>query len=137
MKIELNRLDDAFHLQAVNDVGKKIETDGAPGIGGGNKGFRPMQLVLTAVASCSSIDIISILKKQRQPLDDIKIEATGEREKDAVPAVFTDIHLHYKLYGKISADKAEKAIDLSVNKYCSVSKMLDTTVNITTSFEIF
>ena len=135
MKIELNRLDDAFHLEAVNDFGKKIETDGAPKIGGSNKGFRPMQLVLAAVGSCSSIDLLSILKKQRQPLEDIKIEVSGERA-DAVPSVFTSIHVHYKLFGSVDKDKAARAIDLSIGKYCSVSKMLEPKVSISTSFEI-
>ena len=136
MKVELNRLDDAFHLEATNENGKTVHTDGAPKIGGGDKAFRPMQLVLAAVGSCSSIDVISILKKQRQNFDDIKIEVTGERERDVVPSLFTDIHMHYKFYGAVSEEKVARAIDLSVGKYCSVSKMLEPKVNITTSFEI-
>ena len=60
MKITLKRLDDAYHMEAVNENGCKIETDGAPAIGGSNKGMRPMQVLLAAAGSCSSIDIISI-----------------------------------------------------------------------------
>jgi len=136
MKITLNRLDDAFHLEAINENGSKIETDGAPEIGGHNKGMRPMQLMLAAAGSCSTIDIISILKKQKQNLEDIQIVVTAEREKDKVPSLFTGIHLHYKLYGDITPAKAERAISLSVEKYCSVLKIMEQTANITSSYEV-
>lgn len=95
-----------------------------------------MQLLLVAAASCSSIDIISILKKQKQPLKDIKITVQGEREKDKVPSLFTDIHIHYKLFGDLNEDKVKRAINLSIEKYCSVSKTLEVTAKITTSYEI-
>lgn len=136
MKIELTRLDDAFHLEATNEQGVKMHTDASPDIGGGNKGMRPMQLLLVAVASCSTIDIINILKKQKQPLKDIHITVDGERESDKVPSLFTDIHIHYKLVGDLSEEKAKRAIALSMDKYCSVSKTLEATAKITTSFEI-
>lgn len=136
MKVTLDRIDEAYHLKATNEDGHTIETDGSPSIGGGNKAFRPTQLLLAAIGSCSSIDVISILKKQKQQLDDIKVDVTAEREKDKIPSLFTDIHVHYKLFGKVEEEKAKRAIDLSVGKYCSVSKMLEKTANITTSFEI-
>ncbi|MCG8309142.1 MAG: OsmC family protein [Cytophagales bacterium] len=136
MKITLNRLDNAYHLEAENEEGQKIETDGAVSIGGRNKGMRPMQLILAAAGSCSSIDIISILKKQKQNLKDLEVEVTGEREKDKAPALFTDIHIHFKLYGKISEAKAKRAVDLSIEKYCSVVKILEKTANVTSSYQI-
>ncbi|MFK7935697.1 MAG: OsmC family protein [Saprospiraceae bacterium] len=136
MQVELKRIDDAFHLEATNETGNTTHTDGSPKIGGGNNAFRPMQMVLAAVGGCSSIDVISILKKQRQPLDDIKISVTGERDPDAVPSIFTDIHVHYKLYGELNKSKAERAIRLSMDKYCSVSKMLEKVADITWSYEI-
>lgn len=136
MQVELARLDDAFHLQATNETGNTLETDGSPKVGGSNQAFRPMQMVLAAIGGCSSIDVISILKKQRQPLDDIKISVSGEREEGVVPALFTDIHVHYKLYGDLNQAKAEKAIQLSMDKYCSVSKMIEKVATITWSYEI-
>lgn len=136
MKIELKRLDDFYHLEATNEQGVKTYTDGSPDIGGSNKGMRPMQLVLTALGSCSTIDIISILKKQKQPLKDIQITVEAERENDKVPALFTDIHLHYKLFGDLSDEKVKRAISLSAEKYCSVSRILEKTARITTSYEI-
>lgn len=136
MKIILKRLDDAYHMEAVNEEGCKIETDGAPKIGGGNKGMRPMQLLLVAAGSCSSIDIISILKKQKQELKDLDVEVTAEREQDKVPSLFTEIHVHYKLSGDLSEDKVKRAVSLSMDKYCSVVKIMEKTAKVTSSYEI-
>ncbi len=135
-KIELSRVSGAFHLEAVNENGNSLHLDASPDIGGTNKGMRPMQLLLAAMGGCSSIDIISILKKQKQELKDIKITVTGEREKDAIPALYTEVHAHFKLYGNLDLDKAQKAVSLSVEKYCSVAKTLEATAKVTYSFEI-
>ena len=95
-----------------------------------------MQLLLAAMGGCSSIDVINILKKQKQPLRDIKVTVTGEREKDAVPSLYTDVNAHFKLYGNLDKDKVAKAVSLSVEKYCSVAKTLETNAKITYSIEI-
>jgi len=136
MKIELNRLNDAFHLEAVNEQGKTVHIDASPDIGGTNQGMRPMQLVLTAMGGCSTIDIINILKKQKQPLRDIKITVSGEREKDAVPSLFVEIHAHFRLFGDLDPEKVKRAVSLGVEKYCSVAKTLSHKAKITHSFEI-
>ncbi len=136
IKIELARVDNDYSLEAVNDSGNKILFDGSPEIGGHNRGMRPMQTLLAAMGSCSAIDIISILRKQREELNDIKITVTGERAKDATPSLYTEVHAHYKLFGDIDADKAQKAVSLSVEKYCSVAKTLEKTAKVTYSFEI-
>ena len=136
MKIELNRLNDGFWLEAVNEGGNKIQIDASPEIGGTNQGMRPMQLLIAAMGGCSSIDIISILKKQKQELKDIKITVTAEREKDVVPSLFSEVHAHFKLYGNLDEDKVKKAVSLSVEKYCSVAKTLEKTAKVTYSYEI-
>lgn len=136
MKIELHRADDAFHFISTSEEGKTVESDGSIAIGGGNKAMRPMEMVLSAIASCSSIDIVMILKKQRQRLDDINVTVEGKRATDQVPAVFTDIHIHFKMTGKIKDKKAEQAVKMSMEQYCSVSKMLEGSVNITHSHEV-
>lgn len=135
-KIELSRASDTFHLEAVNESGNTIHMDASPDIGGTNKGMRPMQLLLAAMGGCSSVDVINILRKQKQELKDIKITVTGEREKDAVPALYTEVHAHFKLYGDLDKDKVQKAVSLSVEKYCSVAKTLEATAKVTYSFEI-
>ena len=112
-----------------------VHTDSSPDAGGEGKGVRPMEMIMMAVASCSSIDIVLILEKMRQKLDDIKVEVTGERV-DTVPKVFKKIHVTYHLYGEIKEKKAAQAVQLSMEKYCSVSKMLEKSVEITTSFTV-
>lgn len=136
VKIELSRLDNDFNMEAVNESGNKILLDGAPADGGHNRGMRPMQTLLAAMGACSAIDVISILRKQREELKDIKITVTGEREKDAVPSLYTEVHAHFKLFGNINHEKAQKAISLSVEKYCSVAKTLEKNAKITHSFEV-
>lgn len=135
MKIEINRLNDGFQLEGVNEEGNTVRLDASPDIGGTGTGMRPMQLLLTALGACGTIDIISILKKQRQPLEDIKITVTGERP-DTTPAPFIGAHIHFKLFGKLDPDKVQKAVSLSVEKYCSVAETIKKTTKITYSFEI-
>ena len=136
MKIELNRLNDGFHLEATNEQGNTVHLDASPDIGGTGNGMRPMQMLLAAFGGCATIDVISILKKQKQPLRDIKITVTGEREKDAVPSLFVEAHVHFRVYGNLDADKVERAVSLSVEKYCSVGKTLSYKAKISHSFEI-
>ncbi len=136
MTVNLHRLDEAFHLQATNEDGLTVETDGSPAIGGHNAGMRPMQLLLSAVGSCSSIDIILLLKKQRQDLKDIRIAVTGTR-RDEEPRIFTAIHVAYTLVGDIDDKKAERACRLSMEKMCSVSLMLKAGgVEVTWEYEV-
>jgi putative redox protein len=136
IKIELKRLNDAFHFEAANENGNSVHIDASPDIGGTNKGMRPMQMLLAAMGGCSTIDIVNILKKQKQDLKDIKVTVTGEREKDVVPSLFIEVHAHFRLYGNLDKDKAGKAVSLSVDKYCSVAKTLEKTAKVTYSFEI-
>jgi len=123
MKVELKRLNDAVHFEGSGSGNVKVHIDGSEAIGGQGLGVRPMELVLMALGSCSSLDLISILKKQRQEITDVSITVEGER-KDTVPAVFTKIHLSIIITGIVDAAKAEKAAELAVKKYCSVHDML-------------
>jgi len=123
MKVELNRQNDAVHFEAGGMTNVKVQIDGSPEIGGQGLGVRPMELVLMALGSCSSLDLLQILKKQRQDVKDISISVDGERT-DKIPAVFTKIHMKFDLTGQIDPVKAEKAAELAVKKYCSVHDML-------------
>ena len=131
MKINIKRIDDDFNMQAVNEDGNALLMDGSPDIGGHGKGMRPMQLLLAAVGGCSAIDVILILKKQKQIIESFEIEVDGEREKIEDYSLFRDIVLHFKIKGKVDLDKAERAVKLSIEKYCSVSKTLEPTAKIT------
>ena len=136
MQIKVERIDQDFQMEATNEDGHTVTLDGASAIGGHDAGMRPMQLLLAGIGGCSAIDIISILRKQRQPLDDIKIVINGERETDKVPSLFTDIHLHYDLFGDLDEQKVKRAVALSVDQYCSVGKMLEKAAKITYDFTI-
>jgi putative redox protein len=125
MKINVKRVDDAFHFEGKNEDGRTVQMDAAEKIGGRNQGVRPTQMLLMALAGCSAIDVVSILKKQRQPIDDFEIEVEGEQEdlKDAAK-IFTDIKVRFQLKGTIEPEKAKRAVKLSMEKYCSVEKTL-------------
>lgn len=134
MQISVKRLDDAFHLEASNENGNTIEMDGAPKIGGSDKAARPMQVLLMSLAGCSSMDVLDILKKQRQQVKEFRIEVNAEREKDKTPALFETIHLHYFLKGDLDEKKVARAVKLSMETYCSVTKIVEKTAEI--SYEI-
>jgi putative redox protein len=96
-----------------------------------------MQGVLAALGSCSSIDVISILQKQKQEITAYLVTIDGQREQGKTPSLFTTIHLHFSLKGKnLESGKVQRAIELSVDKYCSVAKILEKTATITHSFTI-
>jgi putative redox protein len=125
MKIELKRLDDAFHFEAISETGNVALMDAGENIGGHNKGVRPMQMLIMGLGGCSAIDIVLILKKQRQVIEDFQISIEAEREKDKEPSLWETIIMHFKFKGKIDMDKAERAVQLSMEKYCSVSRTLE------------
>lgn len=131
MKISIKRINNDFKMEALNQEGDKLMMDASEEIGGQNCGFRPMQLLLAAVGGCSAIDIINILKKQKQIIEHFDVEVEGEREKIEDYSLFKTICLHFKVKGNVDYDRVEKAIQLSLNKYCSVSKTLEPTATIT------
>ncbi|MCB0395741.1 MAG: OsmC family protein [Flavobacteriales bacterium] len=133
MKISLKRLDDAFQFEASGEDGHSIIMDGSPAIGGQGMGVRPMQTLLMGLGGCSAIDVVSILKKQRQQITDFRIEVDGEREPNKEPSLWKDVHVRFMLEGDIDPDKAMRAVQLSMDKYCSVAKTLEKTANITYS----
>lgn len=135
MKVELQRLKPPFNFEAKNEIGQTIKIDGAPDIGGHNNGFRPMELLLAGVGGCSAIDVVLILEKQRQKVDDIEIVLLAER-RDEIPKIFTQIEVQFLFKGEIDPKKAKRAIDLTMEKYCSVTKILEVTCEITHSFKI-
>ncbi len=130
MKVQIKRLNDNFHMEARSEDGAVLQMDGSPDIGGDNLGFRPMQMLLAAVGGCSSIDIILILKKQKQIIESFEVEVEGDKEKVEEHSIWKNIVLHFKIKGQVDYEKAERAIKLSLDKYCSVSKTLEPTAKI-------
>ena len=110
--------------------------DGPPTAGGRNLGPRPMEMLLLGTGGCTCFDVVSILKKSRQAVDDCYVELDAERA-ETDPKVFTKIHMHFVVKGKnIKPEAVEKAIRLSAEKYCSASIMLGQTAMITHDFEV-
>ena len=138
MKINLKRIDTDFNIEATNSEGNSLLMDGSKEIGGNGKGMRPMQLLLAALGGCSSVDIISILRKQKQELESVEIEVKGDREPVNVEgySLFKNIEVHFILKGNVDATKVERAVKLSMEKYCSVAKTLEKTAKITYAFSI-
>ncbi|MCS7364327.1 MAG: OsmC family protein [archaeon GB-1867-035] len=99
-------------------------------------GISSMELVLIALAGCTAWDIVTILDKMKQKFDGLEVHVKGKRRSE-VPRIYTDIHVHYVVYGEVDEEKLKKAIELSQKKYCSVSIMLKNGgVNIITSYEV-
>jgi putative redox protein len=117
-------MNDAVHFEAsAPSTTVKVHIDGSPEIGGQGLGVRPMEMVLMALASCSSLDFVTILKKQKQNIEDFSVSVEGQR-REQVPTIFTKIHLSFILKGTVDEDKAARAAELAVKKYCSVHDML-------------
>lgn len=131
MEIELNLLNKAYHFEAKNEQGNAISIDASPAIGGENNGPRPMELLIMGLGGCSGIDVLSILRKQKIEPEAFQIKLHADREKDAIPSLFTDIVVEFIFKGDIDPVKAERAVKLSMDKYCSVAKTLEKSANIT------
>ncbi len=129
MKVTIDRLNDDYLFEAKGKTENKVHIDNSSMEV--VKGSSPMELLLMAVGGCSSIDIVSILKKQRQTITGYKVEVTGERKELEQAKPFSDIHVVVFLEGEIAPAKAQRAADLSFEKYCSVSLTMANCVNIT------
>lgn len=128
MKIHLKRLDDNYHFETVNQRGDVVHLDNKSEPD--PKGASPMELLLMGIAGCSGIDIVMILKKQQLEMSLFEIEVEGRRIEGEVPNVFRQIHLKVFIEGDIPENKARRAVALSLEKYCSVAKMLEKTAEI-------
>jgi len=124
-------------FEAESGTGHSITMDGPEEVGGQNQGARPMELLLLGTGGCALFDVVSMLKKSRQPLTAARVELQAERV-DAIPAVFESINLHFVIAGEgVRESQVARAVQLSAEKYCSASIMLATGgVKVTHSFEI-
>lgn len=129
MKIILESTHGDLNFKGTNERGQSIQ------LSGNKEAVSPMESVLMAAAACSSIDVETILKKMRQDVISIHVDVEGTRA-DAIPAVFTKIHMHYVITGDVKEEKAFKAVEMSMEQYCSVSLMLAKSVEISHSVEV-
>ncbi len=124
VSIEMNRTKGDYGFEIKDEMGHVLSSDSSSATGGNDSGFRPMQLLLAALGSCSAIDLVAILQKQRQTITAIKIVVDGYREENKIPALWEKVNIHFFLSGDIDEDKATRAVNLSIEKYCSVAETL-------------
>ncbi len=121
-------------FEGTGDSGQSVLLDAGPQVGGENKGARPMETLLSALGGCTGMDVVSILKKMRMDIESFQMEISGDRAEEH-PKKFTKVNIIYKLIGNnLDEKKVRKAIDLTQETYCSVSKSLN--AKITYSFEL-
>jgi putative redox protein len=124
MKITLQRVDDGFSMLARDENSHTVRMDASVEQGGANSGVRPMQMLVMGLGGCSAIDMVMILKKQKQEITDFRISIDADREQDKDPALWEKLHVVFELKGNIDPGKARRAADLSMQKYCSVAETL-------------
>jgi len=122
--VEVHRVHGDFGFEAKDALGHTVSLDTSPETGGDNFGVRPMQMLLLALGGCSGIDVVSILKKQRQTIDQFRMLIDGEREKGKEPSLWEYVRVVFELSGTIDPEKARRACELSIDKYCSVAATL-------------
>ncbi len=126
------------HMSFVGESGSghSVVLDGSPEHGGRNLGIRPMEMVLIGLGGCTAFDVLLMLQKSRQNVVDVEVSLDAERATD-IPHVFTRIDAHFKIWGTaLSAKHVERAVSLSGDKYCSVTKMLEHSAAISYTWEI-
>lgn len=130
------KLVDGVRFQVTSGSGHSTFTDGPPEEGGKNLGMRPMEMVLLGMGGCTAFDVVQILRKRRHEPEVVEIEMEAQRAEE-VPKVFTAIHLKYRVKGAdIKEREVQRAIELSIEKYCSATRMLASTAQVTFEFEL-
>jgi putative redox protein len=122
--VEVTRMNNDFGFEGKDATGHTVKMDSSPESGGKDYGIRPMQMLLMGLGGCSGIDIISILKKQKQTVDGFQILIDGERESGKEATLWKEVRLIFELRGPIDPEKARRACSLSIEKYCSVAATL-------------
>lgn len=124
IEINLKRANGDFGFEATDANGHVVTMDTSPETGGENFGFRPMQLLLVGLGGCSGIDIGTILKKQRQTVEGFSMKILGERETGKDLTLWKKVVIRFELKGTIDMEKAQRACELAMQKYCSVAETL-------------
>ena len=135
MKAKIKWVEDMMFM-GQSGSGHAVVVDGPPALGGKNMGIRPMEMMLMGLGGCTSFDVMLILQRSRQEVTDCVAELSSERA-ETDPKVFTKIHLHYVVKGKgLDEKKVARAVNMTAEKYCSVSIMLSQSVDVTHDFEV-
>ena len=132
----LVQLVDGVKFRVVSGTGHTAFTDGPADQGGANAGMRPMEMVLLGMGGCTAFDVVQILRKRRHEPELLEVELEAYRAEE-IPKVFTRIHLKYRVRGNgIAEREVQRAIELSIDKYCSATRMLSSTAEVTYEFKV-
>lgn len=136
MEIRIARVDDAFHFRATNTRGKTVDTDLSVLEGGKASSVTPLELMLIGLGSCSGVDVVSILEKGKQHVDDFAAVVTAERDGGKPISMITTMHVQFDLAGDLDPDKVARAVNLSLDKYCTVARIMSATIKISASYSV-
>ncbi len=136
MEIKIHRIDDAYQFRATNSLGQSVDTDLTPADGGKGNGVSPLELLVASLGSCSGVDVLSILEKGKQRVDTFEAVVTAERDGGKPISMITALHVRFDLTGEITPQKAARAVKLSIERYCTVTKILEATIAISTTFSV-
>lgn len=137
VRVSLEKQEADYHFRATNEQGHTVDVDDSSSYEDGvGNGVGPMQLLVIAIGSCSGVDIVSILQKGRQQIDRFRMEVVGEKPDGVAPSLYEHIHVRYDLGGDIDPEKARRAIELSLGKYCSVARMLEKSARISYGYSV-
>jgi len=135
MKVRVKWIEDVQFI-GESGTGHSLIMDGPEERGGHGTGMRPMELLLLGLGGCTNFDVVEMLKKSRQNIDDCVVEISAKRS-EKVPKIFTHIHIHYIIIGdNIKENQVKRAVELSAGKYCSASLMLGKAAEITHDYAI-
>ena len=123
-RIHLKQIDKDYQFVTTDEAGQTMTMDIPVDQGGNGNGVRPMQALLSALGGCSAVDIVMILKKQKETIEQFEMIIDGERETGKEPSLWKTVHIVFKFKGTMTKEKAEKACALSIDKYCSVAATL-------------
>jgi len=129
------KFDQEMRFRGTSESGHEIVLDADPESGGKNAGPRPMELLLLALAGCMAMDVISILRKKREPVEGYEVRISGRRAQEH-PQVFTEIHLEHVVTGDVREESLARAIELSDTRYCPVRAMLRPETRVTLSHRV-
>lgn len=137
VNVHLERQEADFHFKASNADGHSIDIDdGTAYEDGKGHGVGPMQLLMMAIGGCSGVDVVSILQKGRQEIESMSIDVKGHKPDGVSPSVYDTIEVHFILSGNLDPSRVRRAIDLSLGKYCSVSRILEKTATISYRYTV-
>ncbi|MEX2483347.1 MAG: OsmC family protein [Brumimicrobium sp.] len=130
MQINITKTNENVLFKIENPTGESTFIDGSEEFGGVNGGMRPMEMLLASIATCSAFEVVRILKKQKQTITDFKIEVNGVRTKKGTSSPFSSIDILFMIRGQVELKKAERAVAISTEKYCSVRASLDPSIEV-------